>query len=118
MAFITRLFITLLGMAFAVLMTVVVLCWLALFVAFASLRWLFTGQKPQVLMMWQQIQTMRKGMQSGQGARWSGGFRWSSKSDGARHEEPGPSYRSNAKPDVIEDVEVREIKEKRYLPKD
>lgn len=118
MGLITRLFITLLGMAFAVLMTLVVLCWLAFFVVFASLRWLFTGQKPQVLMMWQQVQTMRKGMKSGQGARWSGGFRWSSQSDGTRRDEPGPAHRSSAKPDVIEDVEVREIHEQRRLPKD
>ncbi|CAN1537692.1 hypothetical protein MCEMAEM4_01659 [Burkholderiaceae bacterium] len=116
MALFTRLLITLLGMAFAVLMTLVVLGWLALFIVFASLRWLLTGKKPQVVMMWQQVQTMRKGMQSGQGARWSG-FRWSNKSDAPRHEEPGHTHRSSAKSDVIEDVEVREIREKRYLPK-
>ncbi|PIT75346.1 hypothetical protein B9Z42_08280 [Limnohabitans sp. B9-3] len=110
--------ITLLGMAFAVLMTLVVLGWLALFIVFASLRWLLTGKKPQVVMMWQQVQTMRKGMQSGQGARWSGGFRWSSQSDAPRHEEPAHTHRSSSKSDVIEDVEVREIREKRYLPKD
>jgi len=65
MAFFTRLLLTLLGMAFAVLFAFGVLCWLVLYVAFASLRWLLTGQKPQVLMMWQQIQAMRKGMQPG-----------------------------------------------------
>lgn len=118
MAFITRLFITLLGMAVAVLMTFFVLCWLALFMAFASLRWLFTGKKPQVVMMWQQVQTMRKGMQSGQGARWSRGFRWSSTSQGGRPDEPGPVPRSSTQSDLIEDVEVREIREKRYLPKE
>ncbi len=51
MAFFTRLLFALIGVAFTVV--------------FACLRWMVTGQKPQVLMMWQQIQTMRKGMQSG-----------------------------------------------------
>ena len=69
MRFFTRLIFALIGMAFAVLFAIGVLCWLALYMVFAGLRWLATGQKPQVLMMWQQIQTMRKGMQSGQGGK-------------------------------------------------
>lgn len=93
MAFFTRLILTLFGMAFALLFTLGVLCWLAVYVVFASLRWLFTGQKPQVVMMWQQMQMMRKGMQGG-------------------------AKRSDAKSEVVEDVEVREISEKRYPPKD
>jgi hypothetical protein len=115
MAFFTRLLFTLLGMAFAVLFTLGVLCWLVLYVAFASVRWLVTGQKPQVLMMWQQIQAMRKGMQPGQGDRWSGGSR---PSEGPWPQEQGPAPRSGAKSDVIEDVVVREIRHKRDLPKD
>jgi hypothetical protein len=90
MAFLTRLLFTLLGTAFAVLFTAGVLCWLVLYVVFACARWLVTGQKPQVLMMWQQVQAMRKGMQSGQGA----------------------------KSDLVEDVVVREIHDTRQLPKD
>lgn len=93
MAFFTRLILTLLGMAFALLFTLGVLCWLAFYVAFASLRWLFTGQKPQVVMMWQQMQAMRKGMQAG-------------------------AKRSHENTDVVEDVVVREIPDKRHLPKD
>lgn len=93
MAFFTRLILTLLGMAFALLFTLGVLCWLALYVVFACLRWLLTGQKPQVVMMWQQMQAMRKGMQ-------------------------GSARRSDVNSDVVEDVEVREISDKRYLPKD
>lgn len=93
MAFFTRLILTLLGMAFALLFTVGVLCWLAVYVVFACLRWLLTGEKPQVVMMWQQMQAMRKGMQSG-------------------------TRRPDTTSDVIEDVEVREISDKRYLPKD
>jgi hypothetical protein len=96
MAFFTRLILALLGMAFALLFTLGVLCWLALYLVFACLRWLLTGQKPQVVMMWQQIQAMRKAMQPRQGF----------------------AQRSDADSEVVDDVEVREIHDKRYLPKD
>ena len=115
MAFFTRLIFALIGMAFAVLFAVGVLCWLALYVVFACLRWLITGQKPQVLLMWQQIQAMRKGMQAGQGATWS---RWSRSSDGKWYQVHGRAQRSGAMPDVVEDVVVREIHDTRNLPKD
>jgi hypothetical protein len=112
MAFFTRLLFTMLGMAFAVLFALGVLCWLVLYVAFACVRWLLTGQKPQVLMMWQQIQAMRKGMQPGRGSGWS------RTPDGQWHEAQRPAQRSDAKSDVIEDVVVREIHHTRQLPKD
>ncbi len=115
MAFLTRLIFALIGMAFAVLFAVGVLCWLALYVVFACLRWLVTGQKPQVLLMWQQIQAMRKGMQPGQGATWAS---WSRSSDGQWHEAHGHAQRSGDSSDVIEDVVVREIHPTRQLPKD
>ena len=115
MAFFTRLLFTLLGMAFAVLFAAGVFCWLVLYVAFACVRWLVTGQKPQVLMMWQQIQAMRKGMQPGQGARWSRGAHTS---DGSWHEAQGHAQRWDTKSDVVEDAVVREIQDTRHLPKD
>ena len=115
MAFFTRFILSLFGIAFAVLFAVGVLCWLALYVVFACLRWLATGQKPQVLLMWQQIQAMRKGMQSGQGASWSS---WSRTSDGQWHEAHGQAPSKDPNPDVIEDAVVREIHDKRSLPKD
>jgi hypothetical protein len=115
MAFFTRLIFALFGMAFAALFTVVVLCWLAFYVVFVSLRWLATGKKPQVLLMWQQIQAMRKGMQSGQGASWSS---WSRTSDGQWYEAHGQAQRSGDSSEVIEDVVVREIHPTRQLPKD
>ncbi len=115
MAFFTRLIFTLIGMAFAVLFAIGVLCGLALYVLFASLRWLATGQKPQVLMLWQQIQAMRRGMQTGQGAGWSS---WSRTSDGQWHEAHGRAQRSGDSSDVIEDVVVREVHHTRQLPKD
>ena len=115
MTFLTRFILALFGMAFAVLFALGVLCWLALYVVFACLRWLATGQKPQVLMMWQQIQSMRKGMQAGQGARWSS---WSRTTDGQWHEAQGEAPSRDQKADVIEDAVVREIHDKRSLPKD
>jgi hypothetical protein len=115
MAFFTRLLFTLLGMAFAVLFAAGVLCWLVLYVAFACVRWLVTGQKPQVLMMWQQIQAMRKGIQPGQGTGSSGAPRTSDKS--WREDQVHPE-RSSINTDVIEDVVVREIHDQRHIPKD
>jgi hypothetical protein len=115
MAFFARLILTLFGMAFAVLFAVGVLFWLALFVTFASVRWLVTGQKPQVVMMWRQIRTMRKGMQTRQSTRWSS---WSRSGDGQWHVEQGHSERSDHKTDAVEDVVVREVHDKHYLPKD
>ena len=115
MRFFTRLIFALIGMAFAIFFAIGVLCWLALYVVFASLRWLATGQKPQVLLMWQQIQAMRKGMQSGQGASWSS---WSRTGDGEWHEAHGQAPSRDHKADVIEDAVVREIHDRRSLPKD
>jgi len=115
MAFFTRLIFALVGMAFAVLFAVGVLCWLALYLAFACVRWLVTGQKPQVLLMWQQIQAMRKGMQRGQGATWSS---WSRSSDGYWHEAHGHTSSRDQETVVIEDAVVREIKDSRNIPKD
>ena len=115
MTFFTRLMVSFLGMAFAVVVAMGVLCWLALYVAYATLRWLLTGQKPQVWLMWQQIQAMRQGMQAGQGARWSS---WSRTSDGQWRNEQGYSHHTDAHLGVIEDVVVREVHEKRSLPRD
>jgi hypothetical protein len=97
MSFLTRLLLTLFGMTFAVLFTLGVLCWFVFYVAFACVRWLVTGQKPQVLLMWQQIQAMRQGIQQG-----SGRF----------------TQHRDANRDIVEDVVVREVHEKRQLPKD
>lgn len=112
MALFTRLIFALMGMAFAALFAIGVLFWLALYVVFACLRWLATGQKPQVLLMWQQIQAMRKSMPSGQGASWSRA------KDGQWHKEQEYSQRTDSSSGVIEDVVFREVHEKRALPRD
>ena len=104
-----------LGMAFAFLLTVGLLCWLALYVALASLRWLVTGQKPQVVVMWQQVQNLRKGGQSRHGARWSDGSRTH---NAQGREARGHSPRTDKNSDVVEDAVVREVREQRQLPKD
>ena len=115
MASFTRLLLVIFGLAFGALFAVVVLLGLAFYVTFASVRWLVTGQKPQVLMMWQQIQASRnKGMKTSKSALWS----WSQTSDGQRHEEHGLVQRWDPKVDVVEDAVVREVKEKCNLPKD
>lgn len=113
MSLLTRSLLTLLGTSLAVLFTFAVLCWLIVYVAFASVRWLATGQKPQVLLMWQQIQAMRKGMQAGRGAS---GADWSPKSDGRwRGGGVEPPQRNH---DVVTDAVVREIHPPRNLPLD
>jgi hypothetical protein len=114
MAFFTRLIFALMSAGFAILLTLGVLSWLTLYVAFACLRWLATGQKPQVLLMWKQIMAMRRGMQSGQGESWSS---WSRTSDGHWHEAHGQTSARDLKGEVIEDAVVHDISNKRSLPK-
>jgi hypothetical protein len=105
MAIVTRWILALFGMAFAMVFAVGVVCWLAFYVIFACVRWLGTGQKPQVLLMWQQIQAMRQGMQTRERSNvW--------------HEAHGNPQRYDPKVDVVEDVVVREISDKPRLPKD
>ena len=64
---------------------------LGVYTAFATLRWLLTGRKPQVVLVWQQFSQLRKG------ARW-----------GAGTGQPFGAAQTNG--DVV-DVEVREVKE-------
>ena len=115
MAFFTRLMITLFGMAFAVLFALVVFFGLALYVAFSLVRWLLTGQKPQLVMMWQQLQTMRKRMRLHQNARGFSGFR---ANNASWHAEQGHADRSGHTTDAVQDVAVREVHPKPQLPKD
>jgi hypothetical protein len=104
MAFFNRFILALLGLAVAVLLTAGVVVWLIFYVVFASLRWLATGQKPQVLLMWQQLQAMRKRMSTG-------------------YTYHGAASERDPNAVVIEDAVVREVHEvdpvhKRTLPKD
>lgn len=88
MNWIARIVMGLLGLAFlAVLMLA-----LGLYIVFATLRWLLTGRKPQVVMVWQQFSDLRKG------ARWGG--------------RPGfeSGFEAQRQDDIV-DVEVREVVE-------
>jgi hypothetical protein len=111
----SRLILTLFGIAFATLFLFAALIWLVLYLVFASLRWLATGQKPQAVLLWQQIQNMRRGMQSGQMRSWS--FR-ATTGDVQSQQSQRHSPQSAFKNVVVEDVVVREVHETRTLPKD
>lgn len=76
----------LLGLAFLAGLLVA----LGVYIVFATLRWLLTGRKPQVVLVWQQFSDLRKG------ARWGGQRGFGSAADAPRQ-------------DDIVDVEVREV---------
>jgi hypothetical protein len=92
-----RLFMTFMGLAFLLGLVVA----LGLYIVWATLRWLLTGRKPQVAVVWQQYSAMRKNF--GQG-----GFRGQTApgSDGAWGRGPTHSF-----DDQVVDVEVREVVE-------
>lgn len=93
MNWIVRIFMGLLGLAiFAGLLAA-----LCLYIVFAALRWLLTGRKPQVVMVWQQFKQFRKG------ARW-----------GAQPDF-GKGAQSPDQGDVV-DVEAREVHPDRPSP--
>jgi hypothetical protein len=75
---------------------------LGLYVLWSAGRWLLTGHKPQVVMVWQQFSAMRKNF--GQG----GGFRQAGSSDSRGAWGQGPS---SAQDDQVVDVEAREVRE-------
>ena len=62
---------------------------LGLYTVFASVRWLLTGRKPQVVLVWQQFSQLRKG------ARFAAGM-----------DQPFDAPKAN---DDVVDVEVREV---------
>jgi hypothetical protein len=93
MNWIARIFMGLLGLAlFAVL-----LAGLCIYIGFAALRWLLTGRKPQVVMVWEQLSKLRKGA------------RWGAQPDFGK----GPDASDHG--DVV-DVEAREVRPDRQSP--
>ncbi len=86
MNWIAKIFMGLLGL---VLLAGLIVA-LGLYTVFAALRWLLTGRKPQVVLVWQQFSQLRRGA----------GMRWGQPQD----------FGSTAQNDVV-DVEVREIHE-------
>jgi hypothetical protein len=97
MNWIARIVMGLLGLLFLVIL----LFGLACYVVYATLRWLLTGRKPQVVMVWQQFSAMRQNFRQG-------GFRASS-SQGFEH--PRGQGAPFARDDQVVDVEVREVVE-------
>ena len=86
MNWIARIVMGLLGLAFLAGLLVA----LGVYIVFATVRWLLTGRKPQVVMVWQQFSELRKG------ARWGG----------QRSFESG--FEAQRQDDIV-DVEVREV---------
>lgn len=89
-------------MAFTgLLLLLLLLCALLGYVVWACLRWLVTGRKPQVVLVWQQFRAMRQNFAQG-------GFRAGTPSGAHRPWGSGPSPAAN---DQVVDVEVREVVE-------
>ncbi len=72
---------------------------LGLYTVFAAVRWLLTGRKPQVVLVWQQFSAMRQNFKQG-------GFRAGPSQGFESH-----NGRQSAYDDQVVDVEVREVVE-------
>ena len=97
MNWIARIIMGLLGLGFLAALLMGLLC----YSVYATLRWLLTGRKPQVVMVWQQFSALRKNFRQG-------GFR----------PEPGQGFEGSrgqgapfASDDRVVDVEAREVVE-------
>ena len=97
MNWIARIIMGLLGLGFLAALLFGLLC----YIVFATVRWLLTGRKPQVVMVWQQFKAMRQGFQQG-------GFR---AGEGHGFEPPRGSSAPFPHDDQVVDVEVREVVE-------
>lgn len=94
MNWVVKIFMALLGLVFLLVLLFGVVC----YTVYATLRWLLTGRKPQVVMVWQQFSAMRQNFRQG-------GFR-AGPGEGAR-ERDAPF----AHDDQVVDVEAREVVE-------
>jgi hypothetical protein len=92
-----RLFMTFMGLAFLLGLVAA----LGIYIVWATLRWLLTGRKPQVAVVWQQYSAMRKNF--GQG-----GFRGQT---APGSEEAWGRAQGRSFDDQVVDVEVREVVE-------
>ena len=97
MNWIARIVMGLLGLV----VLVILLFGLACYTVYATLRWLLTGRKPQVVMVWQQFSAMRQNFRQG-------GFRAGSAPGFDDSRGPGAPF---ARDDQVVDVEVREVVE-------
>lgn len=97
MNWIARIIMGLLGLGLLAALLFGLLC----YIVFATVRWLLTGRKPQVVMVWQQFKAMRQGFQQG-------GFRTGT---GQGFEPPRGQGAPFPHDDQVVDVEVREVVE-------
>ena len=95
MNWIVKIFMALLGLAFLVVLLFGVAC----YIVYATIRWLLTGRKPQVVMVWQQFSAMRQKFRQG-------GF-----PAGPGFEGAGERNAPFAHDDQVVDVEAREVVE-------
>jgi hypothetical protein len=70
MNWIARIFMGLMGLG----LLAGLLLALGLYTVFAAVRWLLTGRKPQVVLVWQQFSALRKGARWGQQPGFNAGF--------------------------------------------
>jgi hypothetical protein len=97
MNWIARIVMGLLGLVFLAAL----LLGLLGYIVFATVRWLLTGRKPQVVMVWQQFSAMRQNFRQG-------GFRAGS---GAPFQDPRARQTPYSRDEQVVDVEVREVVE-------
>jgi hypothetical protein len=100
---ILRIFMAFVGLLFLL----VLLCALLGYVVWGCLRWLVTGRKPQVVLVWQQFRAMRQNFAQG-------GFRAGTASDARDSWNASASWSASSGPaanDQVVDVEVREVVE-------
>jgi hypothetical protein len=97
MNWIARIIMGLLGLGFLAALIFGLLC----YIFYATLLWLFTGRKPQVVMVWQQFRDMRQNFRQG-------GFRAGSD---AGFQVPRGRDAAFGRDDQVVDVEVREVVE-------
>lgn len=88
-SFLVKLFVAILGLGLLLGMLV----FLLVYIVWSVLRWLITGQKPQVAVVWQQYSKFRK--------------------DFGQRRSPNPNGTARRRPsdDNVVDVEVREMRE-------
>jgi hypothetical protein len=97
MNWIARIIMGLLGLGFLAALLFGLLC----YIVYATLRWLFTGRKPQVVMVWQQFRDMRQNFRQG-------GFRAGAD---AGFQDPRGRDATFGRDDQVVDVEAREVVE-------
>lgn len=95
MNWVVKIFMALLGLIFLLVLLFGVVC----YTVYATVRWLLTGRKPQVVMVWQQFSAMRQNFRQG-------GFRTGPGFDGSK--ERNAPFAHN---DQVVDVEAREVVE-------